>query len=69
VRRLSVSFRLFNYNKNIKYKILLVSVIELQSYLIMTKRIYLSGSEKRKRLAIQKENISTLPKLTSFFTL
>jgi len=26
------------------------------------KRTYLSGSEKRKRLAIQKENISKLPK-------
>jgi len=35
----------------------------------MSKRTYLSGSEKRKRLAIQKENISKLPKLTSFFTL
>jgi hypothetical protein len=69
VRRLSVSFRLFNYNKNIKCKMLLVSVIELQSHLIMSKRTYLSGSEKRKRLAIQKENISKLPKLTSFFTL
>ena len=46
-----------------------MSVIKLQSYLIMSKRTYLSGSEKRKRLAIQKENISKLPKLTSFFTL
>lgn len=35
----------------------------------MLKRTYLSGSEKRKRLATQKENISKLPKLTPFFTL
>lgn len=35
----------------------------------MSKRTYLSGSEKRKRLAIQKEKINKLPKLTSFFTL
>jgi len=35
----------------------------------MSKRTYLSGSDKRKRLAIQKEKINKLPKLTSFFTL
>lgn len=35
----------------------------------MSKRTYLSGSEKRKRLAIQKEKINKLPKLISFFTL
>lgn len=34
----------------------------------MSKRTYLSGSEKRKKLAAQKENINKLPKLTSFFT-
>lgn len=34
----------------------------------MSKRTYLSGSEKE-RLVIQKENISKLPKVTSFFTL
>lgn len=33
----------------------------------MSKRTYLSGSEKKKRLEIQKENISKLLKLTSFF--
>lgn len=46
-----------------------MSIIELNSHLIMSKSLYMSGSEKRKRLTIQKENISKLPKLTSFFTL
>ena len=36
----------------------------------MSKRTYLSNSEKRKKkLAVQKENISKLRELTSFFTL
>lgn len=35
----------------------------------MSKRTYLSGSEKRKKAAAQKEKISKLPKLSSFFTL
>lgn len=34
----------------------------------MSKRLYPSGSEKRKRAAYQKEIIEKLPKLTSFFT-
>jgi len=34
----------------------------------MSKRLYPSGSEKRKKAAHQKELIETLPKLESYFT-
>lgn len=34
----------------------------------MSKRTYLSGSQKRKKVIAQKEITDKLPKLTSFFT-
>lgn len=35
----------------------------------MSKRTYLSGSQKRKKITTQKEKAEKLPKLTSFFTI